>query len=166
MDTIYQKPKDISLKKANDILVTFAFTRHPFSRLVSGFVEKMVRQWRSAGEGIIKLRSQIMIKYGTPNHERNSDDSPTPKMFVTYLLDTVKEAGPLSINRHWRPQYALCPFCTLNFDYIAAIEDMDTHMAFLANLFRFPVIFKEKKFHYLCDPIIKFFIIFFLKVWL
>ena len=81
-----------------------------------------------------------MIKYGTPNHERNSDDSPTPKMFVTYLLDTVKEAGPLSIYRHWRPQYALFPFCSVSFDYVAAIEDMDTHMAFLADLFRFPVI--------------------------
>ena len=153
MQTTYNKPRDISLNQANNMLVTFAFTRHPFSRLVSSYYNKVARvtpEWAKTGPvrnlrrelTIHEERRRMMIKYRHLS-PKNSNDYPTPKMFVTYLLDEAKKCGSLSFNRHWRPQYTLCPFCKLKFDYIAKIEYMDTHMDYLANLFRFPVILKK-----------------------
>ena len=148
-DTIYHKPKDISLKHANNMLVTFAFTRHPYSRLVSSYNDKMKHQnWNlrkhpnGLGEDIREFRSAIMIKFRNLDPKK-SNDYPSPKEFVTYLLEQAKQYGPLSFNRHWRPQYALCPFCSLNFDYIGTVEDMNTHVDYLADLLGFKVNIKH-----------------------
>ena len=64
-------------------------------------------------------------------------------MFVNYLLDEAKQHGPIFLNGHFRPQYAVCPFCSLNFNYIGDIEGMDTHVKFLAKRFGFPVILES-----------------------
>ena len=141
--TIYYKPNDVSLKKANKLLYTFAYTRHPFRRLVSGyhFIIGRNNQWETVNQfmGII---NGIMSK-NRKLHPRNGHDIPTPKMFVNYLLDEAKQHGPIFLNSHFRPQYAVCPFCSLNFNYIGDIEDMDTHVKFLAKRFGFPVIHKN-----------------------
>ena len=71
---------------------------------------------------------------------KNIKDYPTPKTFVTYLLDEVKQRGPLSLDPHFRPQYVSCPFCSMNFDYIGEIEDMDIHVEYLSDLLGLPVI--------------------------
>ena len=144
-DTLYHKPKDVSLKHANKMLLTFAFTRHPFSRLVSSYNDKMKhKKWNlkthvlGIGEDIRLLRSNIMIKYRNVNPKK-SNDYPTPKEFVTYLIEQVKLNGPLMFNRHWRPQYALCPFCSLDFDYLGTVEDMNKHVDYLSGLLGFKV---------------------------
>ena len=87
-------------------------------------------------------------------YPRNSNGYPTPKMLVNYLLDEAKQHGPIFLNAHFRPQYATCPFCVLNFDYIGEIEDMDTHVNYLSERFGFPVIL-EKISRCLSDLIIK-----------
>ena len=130
--SIYYKPKDVSLKKSNQLLYTFAFTRHPFRRLVSAYHDKLIMHQN-------KLKGEIMSKIGKL-YPRNSNDYPIPKMFVNYLLDEAKQHGPIFLNWHFRPQYAVCPFCVLSFDYIGEIEDMDTHTKYLAKRFGFPVI--------------------------
>ena len=146
-DTLFHKPKDVSLKHANNMLVTFAFTRHPFSRLVSSYNDKMKhRKWNlrkhlvGLGQDIKDLRAAIMINYNPDFNPKKSNDFPSPKQFVTYLIHQVEIYGPLSLNRHWRPQYAICPFCGLNFDYIGTVEDMNTHVDYLADLLGFKVI--------------------------
>ena len=138
----------MSPKQANGMLVTFAFTRHPFNRLVSSYHNKMLpgkngHENMGVSEDLIKLRSKLMFHYRNLN-PNNSSELPTPVMFVTYLLDTVKEHCPLELDRHWRPQYCLCPFCSMDFDYIGEIQDMDTHVEYLSNLLEFPVIFEEQ----------------------
>ena len=126
------------------MLYTFAFTRHPFRRLVSGYHSKA---------NTTKIRDEIMSKNGQL-HPRNSNGYPTPKMLVNYLLDESKQHGQICLNAHFRPQYATCPFCVLNFDYIGEIEDMDTHVNYLSERFGFPVIL-EKISRCLSDLIIK-----------
>ena len=88
-----------------------------------------------------ELCKKIIGKYPGLNKKRNND-YPSPKAFATYLLDTAKQYGPLSFDVHWRPQYALCPFCSLDFDYIGDIEDMNNHVNYLAELLAFKVIFE------------------------
>ena len=153
-ETLFSKPKTITSKHANDILVTFAFTRHPFSRLVSAYNDKMKghvwhpRQTPSRyAEEFIEIRDAIMIKYHNLD-PKTSNDNPSPKTFVMYLVDQAKQYGPLYLNRHWRPQYALCPFCSLNFDYIGDVRDMNEHVNYLSELLGFKVMFKNCM-HYL-----------------
>ena len=103
------------------MLYTFAFTRHPFRRLVSAYHFVLVKH----------LNEQVMSKI-RKLHPQNSNGHPTPKIFVNYLLDEATQNGPMFLNSHFRPQYATCPFCRLNFQYIGDIEDMDTHTEYLA----------------------------------
>ena len=117
------------MKKSNELLYTFAYTRHPFRRLVSGYHDKALKHGKE----------KIMNKY-RQLHLKNRHEILTPKMFVNYLLAEAKQHGPLFLNSIYRPQYAICPFCSLNFNYIGEIEDMDTHMKLLAERFGFPVI--------------------------
>jgi len=142
-DTVYHKPTDISLRNANDMLVTFAFTRHPFIRLASSYYHKFKHHLDDPE--IREISNKIMFMYRDLDTNR-SNAYPPPKVFATYLLDLAKQYGPLSFNRHWRPQYALCPFCSLNFDYIADIEDMDTHVEYLGELLGVTVIFEIRNF--------------------
>ena len=144
-DTLFHKPKEISFKHANKMLMTFAFTRHPFTRLVSTYNDKMKhRKWNlkrhviGLGEDIKDLRSAIMIKSRNIDPKKN-DDYPTPKEFVNYLLEEAKSRGPLIFNRHWRPQYALCPFCGFDFDYIGEVKNMNKHVTFISELLGFKV---------------------------
>ena len=159
-DTLYHKPKDITLKHANNMLVTFAFTRHPFTRLVSSYNDKIKHhKWNlnkhiiGLGEDIRALRDAIIKEYRNVDPKRNND-YPSPKEFVTYLLEKAKTKGPLMFNRHWRPQYALCPFCSLNFDYIGQVEHMNEEVDFLADLLGFKVVFRYLYFYPLCYCII------------
>ena len=86
-DTIYHKPEHVSLKQANDMLVTFAFTRHPFNRLVSSYHDKMLpgkhgQERRGVSDSLIKLRHRLMLQYRNLN-PNNSSELPTPIIFVT-----------------------------------------------------------------------------------
>ena len=127
-ENIYNKPKEISLKESNAQLYTFAFMRDPFKRLVSAYYYLSKKR---------KFKEKLL----------------TPKIFVKYLLEEVRKHGPLFLNSHLRPQYAACPFCSLNFDYIGELEDMDIHVTYLAEHLGFPVIlgktlfFHERSYH-------------------
>ena len=78
------------------------------------------------------------MEYRNVNPKETSD-YPSPKEFIRYLIEDAKENGPLTFNRHWRPQYGLCPFCSMNFDYIGPVEKMNKHVDFLAELLGFKV---------------------------
>ena len=142
-DTLYHKPKDVTLKHANEMLVTFAFIRHPLNRLVSSYNDKFKHnKWNKdtklkrivgLGEDIKMMRSDIMRRYRNVD-PKQTDEYPSPKEFVRYILEQVNLHGPLILNRHWRPQYALCPFCSMDFDYIGDIQEMNEHVEFLSDL--------------------------------
>lgn len=127
---VYHKDKDFSFREANDMLVTFAFTRHPFTRLASSYHNRI--KYKGMRRNI---RRETFKNPGFS--EQRSNEYPSPKEFAVYLLDLAKQFGPLSFDVHWRPQYALCPFCSLDFDYIGDVDDMDKHVDYLADLLGF-----------------------------
>ena len=90
------------------------------------------------GEDIKVLRSDILKEYRNIDPKK-SNEYPSPKEFVSYLLEQAKLTGPLKFNRHWRPQYALCPFCSLEFDYIGSVENMNKDVDYLSVLLGFKV---------------------------
>ena len=138
-DTLYPKPRDISLKNANDLLMTFAFIRNPFNRLVSAYNDKLKRnQWNKHtewgfSEDVQRTRNIIIKKFRNVDPTK-TNDNPSPKEFVTFILEQAQNNGSLVLNRHWRPQYALCPFCGMNFDFVGEIKEMNNHVKFLGNL--------------------------------
>ena len=103
-ESIYNLPNGISLQVANEMLVTFAFTRHPFRRLVSAYYSKFHRRM-----------------------------SRKPANFARYVIREILEHlenGTIS-NRHFMPQYLTCPYCQLQFDLVGQLEDMETDTEFL-----------------------------------
>ena len=59
---------------------------------------------------------------------------PSPKEFIQYLLEEVHKNGPLSLNPHFKPQFGLCPFCSVDFDFIGDLNYMKEDIAYLGNL--------------------------------
>ena len=58
------KLEDDSIEKANEKLVSFAFVRDPFDRLVSCYYNKMLMtDWFKAQEGLRWMRDEILTKY-------------------------------------------------------------------------------------------------------
>ena len=110
--SMYHKPDGISLEMANQMLVTFAFTRHPFKRLSSAYYSKfqgkMSHQPMKFAEFVVKEIS-----------ERLDNNSIWKQEIITG-------------NAHYDPQYVVCPYCQLQFDLVGQLEDMETDTAFLA----------------------------------
>ena len=142
-ETLYNKPRGISLKKANELLVTFAITRHPFSRLVSGYNQKVKNKvWNSIQD--LDIRESIaecltLSRNLSRSQLKKIKDYARPKEFVEFLLKKVINNSAKDLNIHWRPQYVSCPFCKISFDYVGDIEHNDHHISFLSNLLKFKV---------------------------
>ena len=126
------------------MLVTFAITRHPFRRLADSYYVKLKHEHIEERHAELKENFKMIWGYVQDLNERIRNV--TPNEFATYLLDLNEKRGPLSFNEHWRPQYTMCPFCRLNFDYIGDIEDMDNHVEYLSDLLGFKVSFQTNKF--------------------
>ena len=128
-DTLYKKPKSVSLEKANEMLLTFAFTRQPFSRLVSAYNDKIKHGY---------LRNKFLPFQSALSNQVN--DYPTPKEFVEYLLWKVDHDGSaLNFDLNWKPQNLVCPSCQFGFDYIGDIDNMNHHVDLLSDLLGFKV---------------------------
>ena len=61
--------------------------------------------------------------------------SPTIPEFVQYLIDFSNENGAINLNRHFAPQYTLCPFCFIDFDVIGHLEEAKVDFKVLAEYF-------------------------------
>ena len=110
--SIYQKPDGISLERANQMLVMFAFTRHPFKKLsscyYSKFQQRMSYQPMKFAELVIEEISERL------------DNNRIWKQKIT------------TGNGQYIPQCVLCPYCQLQFDLVGQLEDMETDTAFFA----------------------------------
>ena len=48
-------------------------------------------------------------------------------LFSAFVRFVVRSASdPLSLDRHWRPQYLLCDPCRVHYDFIGHYETLDT----------------------------------------
>ena len=122
---MYNKPDGVSLEIANKELVTFAFTRHPFQRLVSAYTANCVNRTECVQRGIFNGSSGPMkfAEYAIENIlEYHMKYGPDPKSHSGYSYFTL----------HFIPQYLACPYCQLEFDLVGKLEDMERHAAFLA----------------------------------
>ena len=105
----------------SDEYFRFMIARHPFERLYSAYVNKLVSgtdlaQLRYWGKIILdKLHPEL------PETVRNAGKGVTFEEFVHFL----KEPNNYKPNLHWEPIVNLCQPCLVNYDYIVKTETMD-----------------------------------------
>ena len=71
-EQVYGLPEDENLvRTANKEMFTWIFVRHPFSRLVSGYSEKLVKDWENdPNQALRETRDEILIKYRNINKDK------------------------------------------------------------------------------------------------
>ena len=132
-ESIYHKPDGISLEEANKVLVTFAFTRHPFERLMSSYFE------------LQKTFNYNLPQFKYCNFTIGMPDQPMKyaNYVINVILADLKTQDFMSRYTrpnncyyqnptHFIPQFVTCPYCQLKFDLVGRLEDMEADTAFLA----------------------------------
>lgn len=97
--------------------------RHPFTRIVSAYVDKMT------GTEYEKLRRRIVEKYRTATNSSRSPNIPTFQEFARYLVDVIPlNPHPKEVkfmDRHWKPFYLNCAPCNIDYDLILKLETIN-----------------------------------------
>ena len=129
----------------------FMFTRHPLSRVLSAFRNKLApdsnfrlrEKWqRKLGFNIIsRYRKEFDPRYADVNFTMEHYDL-TFAEFVRYLTDMKDNRA--SFNKHWMEMYAQCFPCAIQYDYLGKYETLLTdakyilHKAKVDDIVEFP----------------------------
>lgn len=109
-DNNYSRPNELSpdqVAELKDDYFTFTFVRNPYTRLLSCYLDKIVRE---AGNKTNSVNRAL----GKPEGSTISLDE-----FLTYL-----ESGGLFANAHWAPQWALIPLPIRDLKFIGKVESL------------------------------------------
>ena len=94
---------------------TFAFVRHPFDRLVSAYIDKVL----DTKNTFYRHVSQTLLQnYGAITFEN----------FLRFVLKSMENCNSQTtkclnvIDVHWQPYYQRCEFCDMKYDYIGRLE--------------------------------------------
>ena len=85
------------------------------------------------------IANEIDKRFG----DNDSSTIVTPTEFIQFVINEGQRKNLYTINEHWRPQIANCPFCAFPYDVYARHEtsDEDTAYIFLkTNLTRLKVV--------------------------
>ena len=127
---------------AHSQLLSFAFTRHPFNRLVSGYYQKFDKDDWSLPELQdleLKWMRDLIIKRYRRVDPTVDTTKPTPLELATYLIEESEDRGSEHLEGHFRPQWANCPWCLFDFDVIGRIETFDSDVAVIVDFLNLTV---------------------------
>ena len=107
--------------------LSFVFVRNPISRLASAYYDKMYRNWSNPLKTKLDswpTRKFILKEYRHLTGEEAIADTKviTEQEFAMFIIDNNEDAlnrknpNYQLIDPHWRPQTAICPFCSYNFN--------------------------------------------------
>ena len=68
---------------------------------------------------------------------------PNPEEFIQYILNLADSVGIQNLNKHIRPMWTMCPFCSIQFDVIGHLEEMDEDVTFILSTMNLTVINAE-----------------------
>ena len=120
-----------NLTTIQEIIRSEAYTRmiiarNPYSRLHSGYNDKIIQMYREYGRGIVRANRQFYPELP----EVNGNILLPFANFVDLII-----RGRLETNEHFRSINNLCHPCVIDYDYIAKTETMDTDKLPLLALF-------------------------------
>ncbi len=129
--------KDFSPFQIDRILKTytkFMFARHPFSRVLSAFKNKLAPD-SSFERAVLWQRSmgkRIIDKYRDKDHQPQGTDvyDLTFNEFIQYLIDPEANGN----NLHWAEIYKQCLPCDIDYDVIGKFETLQSDSKFILNL--------------------------------
>lgn len=100
-------------------------SRDPFSRLYSGFVDKiyLMLTWKIANS--VRRSSKTGLKPGACAKDVSFQE------FLEYIIRKVRSGGTL--NRHWAPIVSLCRPCDVNSTFLVKQESFATDVEFILN---------------------------------
>ena len=78
-------------------------------------------------------------------------DIPTPVEFVVYIFGKMSSKRRTEIDPHFRPQWVMGPFCYMNIDIVAKVEDYEKDSNYILRNLNLMVIITSldvKKSHY------------------
>ncbi|XP_071963853.1 carbohydrate sulfotransferase 11-like [Antedon mediterranea] len=125
--TIFQR---FSYKKQREIMDTytkFMFVRHPFSRLLSAFNQKLGPHLQSYG------RFQDIFNQILKNFKWDHNDKSQTVKFKDFLNLVINGSARHSSD-HWREMYTVCYPCDVPYDIIGYFEDIENDSKYIFNL--------------------------------
>ena len=109
-------------------LLTFVFVRNPFDRFAAAYYDVMLHDdWSEfAHLPIFDIRNAIIKdQRGVQFPEEDMTVSPTPIEMVRFILQEFPHVTPPGVDIHFRPQWASCPFCRVDFDLVGRMETFE-----------------------------------------
>ena len=111
-----------NMETAKDFLpytLRFLFSRNPYSRLWSAYVDKFILPdyWISQGQQIIARR---------PHHVRQNEKECANDISFTEFLNQVTLNKVESLNEHWSPVSQMCDPCRFQPDIVGTMETFAT----------------------------------------
>ncbi len=140
---------------------SFILVRHPFSRLVSAYRDKLERTstnknyqldywYRTYGKPAVrKFREKAVAKFGIEFFsEENHFGSPLPDVkegsmglrtknhptFWEFVQLIIKSIDPIDYNNHWQPMHLWCSYCDINYKYIFQFERLSQESSLVKKL--------------------------------
>ncbi|GFN78281.1 carbohydrate sulfotransferase [Plakobranchus ocellatus] len=108
---------------------SFFFVRDPYSRLISGYLDKVLTapdRWLDIGRKVIKTQRQ-----GATSEEIECGSDASFLEFVQYVLWAERTGKTRNI--HFLPMHDLCAVCDRHYDFIGHIETMKEDLSFILN---------------------------------
>ncbi|XP_063887507.1 carbohydrate sulfotransferase 11-like isoform X2 [Scylla paramamosain] len=132
-DTLTPKT-DNEFEFARKHFFKFLLVRHPFSRLLSAYRDKVeaAQHWslKQMREHIFTTLAEANLTERRPNDDsKNSDDIPTFRDFLEYILITKYTGG--GFDSHWAPYWHLCSPCFIQYDAVAKLETAQTDLKYI-----------------------------------
>ena len=108
--------KRLQIRKLKNTQETFMFTRDPYSRVWSAYLDKLFLSdfWLGVGVSVIKSERKDATR-----HSLVCGDDVTFEEFIRYILSQPKQ---LFTKNHFAPVHAICDPCSVNFTYIGKLE--------------------------------------------
>ncbi|CAH1800118.1 unnamed protein product, partial [Owenia fusiformis] len=104
------------------------FVRHPESRIVSAYLDKIY------GIGAFRQRIPAYLKSVRPNNTEKSFICGSDVSFDLFLEIVLKDTRNGHGNRHWMPAYSRCFACSIDYDIIGKMETFNDDLQYAMHL--------------------------------
>ena len=102
---------------------TFVLGRSPYTRLLSGFLDKMTKQDRGNDMYTLKVTNWAIGRGEFDFYEKTKEDF---REFLTQIISVVKAGKP--INEHFAPMVTVCSVHSVPYHYFLRLEEMTQWM--------------------------------------